>query len=147
MGVSCNECGSTVNFCQNCGKPIGVAKKEEPKKEAPPPKKEEPKKEEPKKETPPPKKEEPKKEEPKKEAPPPKKEEPKKEAPKKETPPPKKEEAQNGTDDTLWLFLITILTVLMGIAILSMFQDDLTFLDAPPEKGSSHIQDLYRDLR
>ncbi len=113
MGVSCNECGSTVNFCQNCGKPIGVAKKEEPKKEAPPPKKEEPKKEE----------------------------------PKKETPPPKKEEAQNGTDDTLWLFLITILTVLMGIAILSMFQDDLTFLDAPPEKGSSHIQDLYRDLR
>ncbi len=142
MGVSCGDCGSTINFCPNCGKPMGTAKKSEPKKEEP--KKEEPKKEEPKKEAAPKKeeskKEEPKKEEPKKEAAP-KKEESKKETPK------KKESSSKNSDDNLWLFLITILTILMGLVILSMFQDDLTFLDAPKENGSSHIQDLYRDLR
>ncbi len=154
MGVSCGDCGSTINFCPNCGKPMGAAKKTEPKKEeakkeepkkevAAAPKKEEPKKEAKKEE---PKKEEPKKEEPKKEAAAPKKEEPKKEEAKKEAPK-KKESPPKNSDDNLWLFLITILTILMGLVILSMFQDDLTFLDAPKENGSSHIQELYRDLR
>ena len=131
MGVSCQDCGSTINFCPNCGKPMGV-KKAEPKKEAAPAKKEEPKKEA----TPA------KKEEPKKEAAPAKKEEPKKEAA-----PAKKDDSKNSSDDNLWLFLITILTILMGLVILSMFQDDLTFLDLPNENDSSHIRDLYKDLR